>query len=286
MQVEKIKNMPSVSSLLKISLGLVIISIILFAFVYADTASVTVDGTNYDVEYMGDGVLITAMDADVEFPTLLISVDVSSNPGILEIELERSFFDSQFQGEDDVFFVLVDGLDIEFNEEKTSTSRILTFELPSGTEDVEIIGTVFANSLAESPEPETPTIEEPTIEEPTIEEPTIEEPTIEEPTIEEPTIEEPKVEEPTTVPKETKPKTECGPGTILKEGVCVLDERCGPGTIMEDGVCVLKPSPPAETTSLKGMGMELVITIIAAFIITGAIGIILGLMSKAGKSRD
>ncbi|MEK0376353.1 MAG: hypothetical protein QQN51_04415 [Nitrosopumilus sp.] len=29
-------------------------------------------------------------------------------------------------------------------------------------------------------------------------------------------------------------KTQCGPGTIPKDGVCILDERCGPGTIFDE----------------------------------------------------
>ena len=37
------------------------------------------------------------------------------------------------------------------------------------------------------------------------------------------------------------PKTECGPGTIPKDGVCILDERCGPGTIFDEDTysCIL-----------------------------------------------
>jgi hypothetical protein len=36
-------------------------------------------------------------------------------------------------------------------------------------------------------------------------------------------------------------KTQCGPGTIPKDGVCVLDERCGPGTIFDEDTysCIL-----------------------------------------------
>jgi len=34
----------------------------------------------------------------------------------------------------------------------------------------------------------------------------------------------------------------CGPGTYLKDGRCVLDDRCGPGTILKDGVCVVDTS--------------------------------------------
>ncbi|QUC65615.1 hypothetical protein NsoK4_01695 [Nitrosopumilus sp. K4] len=273
--------MPNVNTLLKISIGLMIVAIISSAFVYAETVSVTVDGTSYDIDYTGTGVSVTSVEADLDLPTLILSVDVTADDvGILEISLERSFFDSKYQGDDDLFFVVVDGLDVEFIEEKTSTMRTLTIELPSGTQDVEIIGSVFGSPVEEPPtEPETPVEEPPTEPETPVEEPTAEPET---------PVEEPKVVPPTTTkPPVTKPKTECGPGTILKDGVCVLDQRCGPGTVLKDGACVLEPEPKtAPSTDVKGIGKELVIGLIAAFVVAGAVGIILGLISKASKSRD
>ena len=46
-------------------------------------------------------------------------------------------------------------------------------------------------------------------------------------------------------------------------------------------MCVAKPQ---STVSPVGMGKELVYGIIAAFVVAGIVGIILGLMSKASKS--
>ena len=290
---EQTKNAPSISSLFKISLGLIIVTLISTSFVYADTASVSIDGSSYDIEYTGNGVSVTGVEADLDFVSLIFSVSVPDSPGTLSVTLDRNLFDSTFEGMDEDFFVIVDGVDISFNEEKTPTSRILTMELPIGTEDIEIIGSVFGSPV-EEPVEEPPVVEEPVEEPPVVEEPVEEPPVVEEPVEEPPVVEEPVEEppveeEPTTpvvTPEEKKPKTECGPGTILKDGVCILDERCGPGTILKDGVCVLKPTPPATTTDIKGMGTELVITLIVGFIIAGAIGIILALISKAGKSRD
>ena len=85
---------------------------------------------------------------------------------------------------------------------------------------------------------------------------------------------------------EETPKTQCGPGTVLKNGACILDERCGPGTVLKDGACVLESTPISSEISVKGMGSELVIGIIAAFGVTAAIGIILALISKASKSKN
>src|SRR3989338_3530695 len=158
------KNMPSISSLVKISLGLIIIAIISSAFVYAETASVDVSGTSHDVVYNGTGVTVSGIDSDLDFFSLLFDVSVSGSPGTLEITLERSFFDAMTDGTDDDFIVLADGDETTYSEiETTAQSRTLSIELPAGTEEVEIIGSQFGASV---PVEEPILIEEPIVEEP------------------------------------------------------------------------------------------------------------------------
>jgi len=271
------KNLPSIRSLIIISIGLLIVAIITSAFVYAETTSVDVSGTSYDVQYVGNGVTVSGITADTDFVSLIFSVSVSGSPGTLEVTLDRSFFDSTFQGADDDFIVLADGDEPKHTEIQTNTqSRTLSIELPAGTEEVEIIGSTFG-STSETPTPvETPT--ETLTEEPTT---PVETPT-ETPTtpVEKPTV---PVEKPST-PTSEKPKIECGPGTILKDGACVLDERCGPGTILKDGVCVAEPV--TESAPAKPLGTQLVIALVGSFAIAGVIGVVLALMSKASKSKD
>ncbi len=183
------------------------------AFVYAVPGVFTVDleGTSVDVSFNAEGVEIISAEADLDFVSLILEVEVSDSTGILAITFARNFFDATFAGSDDEFIILGDGFD-ELDYEETNTtleSRTLRIEIPNGTEEVEIIGTSFG-------EPET--MEEETMEEETMEKETMEEETME------------------------KPKTQCGPGTVLKGGVCVLEEKCGPGTILQDGVCVASPS--------------------------------------------
>ena len=231
--ISKRTSFLNVNTFLKITLGLVLFTILSFALVYAETISVDVDGTTYDVEYTATGMTVSAIEADLDFISLILAVDVTDSPGILDITLDRSFFDSTFNGLDEDFIILADGTEPTFTETTSnSQSRILRIDLPSGTEDVEIIGSAFGN-------PSIP---------------------VEEPVIEEPVIDD--------NPIVTTPKIQCGPGTILKDGTCVLDST----------------SKPTQT-SVKGMGKELVMGVVVAFIVAGTVGLILGIMSKASKSN-
>jgi len=225
---------------------LIFFTILSTVFVYAETISVDVDGTSFDVQYTAVGMTVTGIESDTESASLIFSVDVTDSTGILNVELERSFFDSIYDDTDDLFFILADG-DEAISEEiqSTSQSRSLIITVPSGTEDLEIIGSVFNNS-----------VEEPIVEEPIVEEPIV----------------------------ENIPNNECGPGTILEDDICILDQRCGPGTILEDGACVLDSAP--VTSSSSGNSKELIMSITVAFVIAGIIGIILALISRANRNKN
>ena len=196
----------------------------------------------------------------------------------------------------------------------------MNIELPSGTEEIEIIGSVFGRAIEETPSEPEETPEEPASKQipAAFVDPSKDPKVYVERYVTESSYKtwcednysdytfhealdiskseldkliaeiEKENSEPAPVETPEEPKTtECGPGTILKDGACVLDERCGPGTILMDGVCVAEPkTTPSQPASFKGLGKELGYGVIAAFIVTGAIAIILALMSKAGKSRD
>ena len=247
-QTEKLGYLPNVNLLMKISLGLILFTIISTALVYAETESVTVDGTSYDVSYTGTDMTVSGIEADTDFISLILTVDVTGSSGILDITFDRSFFDSIYNEADDDFIILVDGDEPTFTETQTnSQSRTLSIDLPAGSEEVEIIGSSFNNSVT------TPTDD---------------------------SVDEDKAAADTTTP------TQCGPGTVLKDGACVLDEICGPGTSLEDGVCVLDSTPAPTSSNSKGLGKELIIAVVAGIVIAGTIGVILAIMSKASKSSD
>jgi len=234
----------------KFTLALLTLVLISPAYVYAVPGVIIVDleGTLVNINYDATGLEILGAQILDEggFASLILEVDVTDSQGILEITINRDFFDSKFEGVDDVFIIISDGSETNFEEIATTTqSRTLRIELPAGTDEVEIIGTEFVMPETTVPEPEPPAPEEP-----------------EPPAPEEP--EPPAPEEPETP---SEPKTQCGPGTVLKDGVCVLEEKCGPGTILQDGVCVAAPSTKKTDVSIyrdffTGGGIALVIALI------------------------
>ncbi len=230
-----------------------------YAFAAPGTIVVDLDGTSVDVSYDADGLQVLtaiALDEGDGFASLILGVDVTGSPGILEITFDRDFFDAKLgDGNDEEFFIIADGFEeLSFEETQTMSERTLRIELASGTEELEIFGTVFGTVFGE---PEV--MEEETMEEETMEEETMEEETME--------------EESEGIPE---PRTQCGPGTVLKNGACVLDDKCGPGTVLQDGVCVVKSSPSASSSIFSrdlivGGGVALGIALLL-IIIFAAIG--------------
>jgi len=254
-----------------------------FAYAESGTIPVDVSGTTYNIVYETNGVTIIDIIGDYDFLSLLLEVEVTA-PGLLEITFDRVYFDSTFDGSDEPFIVLADGEDISFAEKgKTEQTRTLVMELPSGTEEVEVIGTHLLEGIIGAATTEDPSVEEPEII-PEEETPTEEVPTEEEIPEETMPEEETPMEEIPTMEEET---SKCGPGTILKDGACVLDERCGPGTHFEDGACVLDEKEPAtEGVSLGGSNTShLVIPAIIGFGIAFIVMIILWLIGRAGRSK-
>jgi len=243
-----------------------------YAFAAPGTIAVDLDGTSVDVSYDATGVEVLSVQSDLEFISLLFQVKVTGSPGILEITLDRNFLDATFEGVDDEFFMITDGFDEPTFEEVETTSelRTLRIELAAGTEELEIFGTAFG--APEAMEEETMEEEPETV----VEEPKV---VTEEP---ETVVEEPEtvVEEPKVV---TEPKTQCGPGTVLKNGACVLEDKCGPGTVLQDGVCVLTASPSAIGSIVS---RDLIVGGGAALVIALILIIIFAAIARASRNKN
>jgi len=101
---------------------------------------VEVQGTDFKLTYAISGGKIIQVIPNLDEKSLMVEIESISN-GTLVIKLPREVIDAKFAGEDDSFIVLLDGLDIDFDESTTGNERTLTIQYPEGTEDIEIIGT-------------------------------------------------------------------------------------------------------------------------------------------------
>ena len=131
-----------------------------------ETISVNVDGMPFDIQYNAVGLNVYQLESDTDSMSLIFYVDVTDSIGKLDVTFDRMFFDSIYDGADDFFFVLADGDETVSKEiQTTDSSRTLTIEIPSGTEELEIIGSVFGitkelPSVIETPVIETPSTNE------------------------------------------------------------------------------------------------------------------------------
>ncbi len=103
--------------------------------------TVSVQGSSDLVGYEITGGKLVGITPDVEANSLIISID-ATNDGSLTLTIPRSVLDATINnGEDDDFFVLIDGEEVDFDETTSSNDRTLTIAFPAGAEEIEIIGT-------------------------------------------------------------------------------------------------------------------------------------------------
>ena len=130
----------------------VLIAAIMIPSAFADTISTEIDSTSYDIEYTGNNIILKSVTTDLDFISLIFETEISGSDGDVTITFQRDFFDAKLGTQiDDDFFILADGYDeIQFDETKDNTSRTLSFSLSTGTEEIEIFGTILAgNSFLE-----------------------------------------------------------------------------------------------------------------------------------------
>ena len=104
------------------------------------TTVVVQDSTDLISYEITNGKIINIM-TDMDAKSLLIDIEAWDD-GSITLTIPRSVLDAKINdGDDDEFFVLVDGEEVDFEEITTSTDRTLTIEFSAGSEQIEIIGT-------------------------------------------------------------------------------------------------------------------------------------------------
>ena len=194
---------------------------------FADSISVNIADSTYDIEYTSTNLEIGSVTADMDFISLIFEVEVVGNGGEVEFNFERNFFDAKLGSEDDDFFVIVDGDELSFTETKDDSHRSISFLVDPGSEEIEIIGSEIAgvSYILEK---------------------------------------EAEVQAQVEAEEEAIEQAEA-------EIISILEEQCGEGTVLEDGVCVLEnpiiESPPIDSSPLiygmfGAMGIGLAVVLI------------------------
>ena len=97
------------------------------------------------VGYSIKGGKILSITPDVAAKSLIVEIETTAD-GEVTLIIPRSILDARLgadgvSGDDDSFFVLVDGAEVDFEETTTSEDRTLTIPFEDGNTQIEIIGT-------------------------------------------------------------------------------------------------------------------------------------------------
>ena len=104
--------------------------------------TVKVDGTDLSVKYSITNAQVLDISANTQSKSLIVSIQTTGD-GVLTITLPRTLTNAILPtGQDDKYYVLVDGQEADFQETSTTkTDRTLSIPFIDGTEEIEIIGT-------------------------------------------------------------------------------------------------------------------------------------------------
>ena len=93
------------------------------------------------IGFTATGISVNSLEGDIEVISIIFGVTVTEPSGDISIAIPRNVFDAKTGDDDDEFFILADGEEVKFEEEKTEDFRVLSFSVIQGTEEIEIFGT-------------------------------------------------------------------------------------------------------------------------------------------------
>lgn len=98
-------------------------------------------GNQFQIKYLLIGATLSEITHDADSNSIHVKLNESQG-GKLVISLPRELIDAQMGSRvDDVFFVLIDGVEFAYGEKTSQNERTLTIHFPINANDVEIIGT-------------------------------------------------------------------------------------------------------------------------------------------------
>jgi hypothetical protein len=106
-----------------------------------NTNTIQVNDSNFIINYNITNGTIYEIHGNNQSRSVIIHTKTAGN-GILTITLPRGLIDSKTNGNDDKFFVTIDGQEEPFDETRTTQNdRTLSIPYVTGTQYIEIIGT-------------------------------------------------------------------------------------------------------------------------------------------------
>ena len=114
---------------------------------YVDKLNAAVKGTEFEINYAVISGEISEIRVNSEAQSIIVTISSDSKGG-LGILLPREVIDAKLGDNDSDFFVLADGIEIDYKEKIDSESRLLSIVYPAGTEKIEIIGTFVIPEFA------------------------------------------------------------------------------------------------------------------------------------------
>ena len=110
-------------------------------FSIAQVSAISLMVNGYDMEYDIEGGSMSSITLDSDFSSLIVDIEATSD-GQIQISIPRSLLDAKLGANDDIFFILVDDHEIDFDEPSTDNStRTLLIPFSKGSAVIEIIGT-------------------------------------------------------------------------------------------------------------------------------------------------
>lgn len=110
-------------------------------FSTSNSSSITVSDSNFLVQYSINNGQVISIHGNNQSRSVIVYMKTTGD-GILSITLPRELIDAKTNGNDDKFFVTIDGQEESFDEIKTSNKdRTLNVPFSGGVQEIEIIGT-------------------------------------------------------------------------------------------------------------------------------------------------
>ena len=108
------------------------------------TTNFEVDAGNhgtFDVEYTIKGATVEDIIIDSKDFALVVKIE-STDEGTITVDLPREFIGAEKQnGKDETFIILIDGIEVAYQESTNSESRVITINFEQNDSEIKIIGT-------------------------------------------------------------------------------------------------------------------------------------------------